>query len=188
MCSSLSIACLTELKTIAIMKRELRIERKTNMSYMDFMNSTLEIEKRTENARPEAKKQTKIRATSYKKEMSDFLKRIATNKFIEVLAHKGKNEDSNIMTHERIQSRKNWKKYCVKVYEADFKKECMLEVGGKFFLKPTTIPENICELTTICTKFHRRIEEELNKKVPYCAGLYKATSQRFHEMRNIKTA
>ena len=132
-----------------------------------------------------AKRQTKIRGTSYKKEMAAFLKQTATKKFGEVFEDHVKYHGTRHPSPQRIQSRKNWKKYCVKVYEADFKKECMLEVGGKFFLKPATIPENDHDILLLCDKFHRRIEEEHGKPVPENAGLRKATFQRFYNMRKI---
>ena len=155
------------------------------------------------NSRPiiSKKKQTKTRATSYKKELSDFLKHTATKKFGEVCQYKSRDSLAGASskdtdksgfplkrTEKQIQSLKNWKKHCVKIYEADFQKECMLEVGGQFFMKPTTIPESISALTELCNKFHEQIEGAHGKKVPFTAGLYKATIQRFDNMRNIKVA
>lgn len=143
-------------------------------------------------SKPVKKKQTKTRATSYKKELSDFLKHTATKKFGEVCQYKSRDTDKSGFplkrTAKQIQSLKNWKKHCVKIYEADFQKECMLEVGGKFFMKPTTIPESVSELTELCQRFHKEIEGAHGKNVPFTAGLYKATIQRFDNIRNIKVA
>jgi len=152
-----------------------RTTQKAVKSYADLMN--------IDHTAPE-----KVTATSYKKELDDFLKHTATKKFGEVYHHKARDTDRSGFplkrTEKQIQSLKNWKKHCVRVYEADFNKECMLEVGGKFFMKPATIPESISELTELCHKFHERIEGVHGKKVPYTAGLYKATIQRFHNIRH----
>ena len=143
----------------------------------------------------EKKKPKKIAATSYKKELADFLKHTGTKKFGEVFKREYKEtkyaayED---LVREKLETRRksriNWGKHCVKLYEADFKKECTLEVNGKYFLKPTTIPESVSGLTELCQKFHKRIEEEHGKPVPFMAGLYKVTIQRFHDMRKEKGA
>ena len=201
MCSSLSIACPIELKTIAIMERNTQkavksyadlMERNTQKavkSYADLMNiehTAPELVTPAAASKKIVKKQTKVRETSYKKELDDFLKNTATKKFGEVFKSKWTIDEAGRRRAKRDgafeQSQKNWKKYCVKLYEADFKKECMLEVNGKFFLMPTTIPETEAEIMALCHVFHERIEKEHGKKVPFSAGLYKATIPRFTEL------
>lgn len=167
-----------------------RATQKVVKSYADLINidhTAAESEKKHTTT---LNKPKKVVATSYKKELAEFLKHTATKRFGEVLDYKSRDTDGSGFplkrTEKQIQSLNNWKKHCVRIYEDDFKKECMLEVGGKLFMKPTNIPESISALTELCLKFHEQVEGAHGRQVPFAAGLYKATIQRFHDMREEK--